>query len=471
MAPLLPEVRELTGSREDLELVRTFYTDLCVPEFPDADERESLVNIERYLALKTSGWYGLNNYHVRVLLQNGRPIGGAIADYLAGPNTGVIEFLVVAPSMRGRGLGHRLLEDMEATLESDAQAAGLKGLSAIAAEMNDPYRRAMADDSMDPFVRLLIWSDWGYRKLDFAYVQPRLSPGRNPVTSLLLAWKPRVVPPGDAVPARMIKHMLHEYIRWAMRIEHPEQSPEFALMASQLDARDRVELVPLDGYVGHDPARCLVVREIVAADDPDLPATRELYRAYFNDAATAVEAPMLGAVAGGRTARADEYACHLWALRASSDGPVAGLVSFFTFPGAGFGGYVALAPPLRGTDRLPLVLARVEAQMVRDGLAASGWYVECDDRVVVVFRRAGFHEVAVTYRQPSLRPGGSTPELHLLYKAFGRTSEVPMLKREVFLDAVRRIYCGVYAIDRPEDEPLYRELAQQVSGSPLVPLR
>jgi hypothetical protein len=335
--------------------------------------------------------------------------------------------------------------------------------------MNDPFRGSLADDSMDPFARLRIWSDWGFQKLDFPYVQPALSAEQQPVTSMLLAWKP-VAAAGQTVPADTVKWVVHEYLRWAMRIEHPDRSAEFGAMARYLDPRDAVDLIPLDRYVGHDPARPFLVHEISTAEDEDLPALRALYRACFPDRATAVAESAIGVGPRGVSRRCADHAYHLWALRGAASGPVAGLVSFFTLPGSGFGGYVALGPPLRGTGRLPLVLARVEAQMLRDGFGATGWYVECGDEAVASLVRAGFYEVALAYRQPPLSPGGPAPGLHLLYKSFGRAYEAPKLEGEKLLEATRQIYRVVYAIDRPEDSDLYWNLARQVPAG-VVPFR
>jgi GNAT superfamily N-acetyltransferase len=467
MALAAPEIRDLGAAPADLDLLRAFYERLYVPAFPDADERESLANIERYLELRSRGWYGANNYRVRVLLDGAEPVGGAIADYLAGPNVGVIEFLVVAPGLRGRDVGRRLFEDVEAALAADARAAGAPGLRAVVAEMNDPFRWSLAHDSMDPFDRLLIWSRWGFSKLDFPYVQPALSTHQRPVPSMLLAWKPLGEAAG-AVAAGLVKHVVHEYVRWAMRIEDPGRSTEFAAMARYLDGHAEVGLVPLDRYVGHDGERPFVVDEL-ATDDPDLDAVRVLYAVHFRDSATAVDAAALGRVPVVR--RSGEHAYHLWALRLARGAPVAGLASFFTLPEAGFGGYVALAPPLRGTGRLPLLLSRIETQMIRDRLGAAGWYVECGDAVLGAFLRLGFHEVPVAYRQPPLRPGEPAAALHLLYKTFGRAYAPPTLSGAALLAALRRILRVVYAVERPEDEPSYRDVARAVDASGAVPLR
>ena len=65
---------ELTHSREDKKLLRYFYEELYVPEFSDADERESLENMEQYLELKAQGWYGKNNYHIIIATEAGKLI-------------------------------------------------------------------------------------------------------------------------------------------------------------------------------------------------------------------------------------------------------------------------------------------------------------------------------------------------------------------------------------------------------------
>jgi GNAT superfamily N-acetyltransferase len=181
---------DLTDSRADRALLRRFYDDVYTPEFPDPDEKESLANIERHLELKAEGWYGDNAYHVVVVESGGAIVAGAIADYLVEPNAGAMEFLVVTPSSRGQGLGRRLLDWTEALIAADAQRAGRPGPDFIVAEINDPFRVDLAADNLDPFLRARVWGGWGYRKLDFPYVQPALSEAQRPVHHLMLAVKP-----------------------------------------------------------------------------------------------------------------------------------------------------------------------------------------------------------------------------------------------------------------------------------------
>jgi GNAT superfamily N-acetyltransferase len=466
------ELRDLSATPADRALLHAFYRDLYVAEFPDPDERESLANIERYLDLKDRGWYGANNYHVALLLEDGRPVGGSVSDYLAEANAGVIEFLVVERSRRGRGVGRRLLEWTEQRLAADARERTGRDLDLVVAEMNDPFK-SPPGDSLDPFLRLRVWDAWGYAKLDFPYVQPALSSEQKPVAHLLLAIK-RLRPLGAAVPAPAVRHVVHEYLRWAMRIEDPETSAEFRAMARWLEARPSVGLVPLGAYVGHDDARPLFVREVTTADDPDLEGILDVYRTAFPPGPTAVPPESFLKVLGSGRPPQDPWVYHLWALRASRGGPVAGMTSFFTLPGAGFGGYVAFGPPLRGAGRLPLLLPRVEEQMVRDGRGARGWYVECEPATdhAARFSRAGFHEVAVRYRQPRVAADvAETPVLQLLYKEFGAGHGAPALDVAELLEALSWIFRAVYGIERPREDPLFVDVARQLAAAGSVPFR
>jgi GNAT superfamily N-acetyltransferase len=120
-----------------------------------------------------------NNYHILLIIHEQEVVAASIVDYLSEPNAGVIEFLVVHPDHRGRGLGRRLHDWTQQVLQADAARAGKRALDWIVAEMNDPFKTPR--DSIDPFDRALVWHAWGYEKLRFPYVQPSLGDGKSPV--------------------------------------------------------------------------------------------------------------------------------------------------------------------------------------------------------------------------------------------------------------------------------------------------
>ena len=466
------EIRELSAAPDDLARLSQFFERLYVPEFPDPDERESLANIEQCLRRKAKGWYGRNDYHVLLLFERGELRGGSIADYLAEVDTGVIEFLVVDPKRRRAGLGRALLERTEQLLAADARRDG-RELAAVVAELNDPFK-SPREDSLDPFARLRIWGRGGYAKSDFPYVQPALSPEQRPVSHLMLAVKPFGVRAG-ALPADTVLRIVHEYIRWAMRSEDPSSRPEYRAMGEHLARHREVAMVSLAVYIGEDAGRPLLVHEITTTEEPDLDAVVMVYARAFPAGPTAVDPAVFRHSVENAGRRSGGYAHHLWALRPFPDAPVAGMTSFFTLPGAGFGGYLAFDEPLRHRGRLRAALAKIEAQMIADDHGARGWYIECarEAGVLPILCRLGFREADVDYRQPRLRetdPDGEVP-LALLYKDFGAVHREPVVGVGGLLDSIASILRVVYGVERPTEHRVYRSVAASLAAREVVPFR
>jgi GNAT superfamily N-acetyltransferase len=87
----------------------------------------------------------------------------------------IITYVVVAPEMRGHGLGRRLIDHASAVVRQ---------------RLHDQEALLFAETEKGdgPFVRdrFTFLARAGFRRLDFAYVQPALAPGKMPVTDLLL---------------------------------------------------------------------------------------------------------------------------------------------------------------------------------------------------------------------------------------------------------------------------------------------
>ena len=513
------EFREIDHSPDSLAALARFYRDRYVVEFPDPDERESLANMRRYLALKAQGWYGPNNYHILVAERGGEPVGGAVFDYLAAPNAGVIEFLFVAAAHRIAGIGRALLDEAIRILRVDALQRGGRRLAAVVAEMNDPFRRPATPDNLDPFCRAAIWGKWGFGVVEFPYVQPALSAGQASVDGLVLIARIFRAAPKSGISAAWVKLVVAEYLRWAMRIADPATSADYCAMADFLDRRSRVALRPLPQYIGDDPQREFEVEEIFADDEangagengagdernvlrgngapgcadhggrsaelagtparddrgrPPAPSMASAFRAAVALAHAAI--PFPGRVASPRefaaalaARRAGGPAYHLWALRAPGADAIEGMASFFSLPSAGFGGYLVLTGSLRGRGLLPLLVARIETRMIRDGTKAEGWFVECGQESVAAFVRVGFAEVPLDYRPPPVGeslPASRPPEpLHLLYKRFGPLRSPPVLEPAFVLRALREILRDVYGIAAPHRHPCYRVARRSLSGA------
>ncbi|WP_407280253.1 GNAT family N-acetyltransferase [Aromatoleum evansii] len=457
--------REIDASPAGLATLERFYRERYVAEFPDPDERESLDNMRRYLALKAQGWYGDNNYHIVVAEIGGEAVGGVVFDYLAMPRAGVIEFLFVVSDWRESGIGRALLDEAIRLLRRDARRRGAR-LAAVVAEMNDPFRRPATPDNMDPFRRAAVWGRWGFGVLEFPYVQPALSAGQLPVDGLLLIMRPFGRVPQSGFRSHWVELVVAEYLRWAMRIEDPAADRDFLAMAEALASRPRVALVPLGRYVGQEPTDGLLIETVSSPVRPP------------DGIATAVAIARAAIPVPGRVAAAQDFAAafavgdsgaaryHLWLLRAAADAPVEGMASFFTLPTAGFGGYLVLAGSLRGRGLLRPVLARIEARMRQDGTSAESWFIECGTESVAVFRHVGFVEVPCDYRPPAVGggpPGGAPERLHLLFKPFGMRRAPDRLDRNFVCRALREILCFVYAIGNPAAAACYRRVLRTLA--------
>jgi len=458
-------LRELSDAPADRAALAAFYADIYEQEFPDPDERESLANIMDYLQRKSRGWYGLNNYHVLIAESEDGVVGGCLLDYLERPNAGVIEFLFTSAGARGSGLGGRLFEHAEQLLQADAQRAGRAAISWIAAEMNDPYAIPSVPDNLDPFLRARIWDGWGFGALDFPYVQPALSAEGRPVESLLMIAKLFEPEWRKGVAAKRVDLLVAEYLRWAMRIETPSENADYRAMAAWLAPRETVAWDRLKRVIGEDAPRAFGVLEVRDARAPEFEAAIGVYGRAFATPATAVEPASF--VRGLKRYGESGYRYHLWGIRDEANRSIAGMASFFSFDGMGFGGYVVLEAGLRGAGCLRPVLARIEQQMRADDCGVRGWLIECEnDETSAIFAHCGFRALALDYQQPIL-PGAvvaSTVPLQLMYKPLGRVYASPVLSGEELLAGLAQVLRYVYRVDDPQAHATYRSVAAQVDG-------
>jgi GNAT superfamily N-acetyltransferase len=454
--------KDLSDERDDRDLLSRFYDDLYVAGFPDPDERESLANMERYLELRRHGWYGPNSYHIILALDGERTVAASVSDYLASPNCGIIEFLVVDESMRGTGVGKKLHAATIEALHADARRAGHDGIDAVVIELNDPFQVAPADDNYDPFERAMIWDRWGYGRLCFPYVQPALSADQQPATCLLLAVKPIAARLEQEVPPDLVIEILRGYLRWAMRIEDPDADPIFMQMQRFLAAAPAIRIEPLAVYVGRDPERPVTVVPVENDRDPNFRRAVELYTKAFPPGPTVIDTEMFRSALQWFADR-DDVHYHLWALANAPHEQPFGMTSFFVMPRFGFGGYLAFDESMRGGGRARIVIKRVEEQIIRDASGARVHYIECAPHSTEesIFCSLGFQPVPMRYIQPATvdeehfgSEGG--PEITLLQKTLGSDDGRSAFDPDRLLEDLKVWLTEVYRIAHPESSETFR---------------
>ncbi len=445
-------IKELSDSPEDFNTLTRFYNELYIANFPDPDERESLANMKRYLQLKQEGWYGKNSYHIILAFDGDKIVAASVSDYLAIPNCGIIEFILVDEAVRGRAFGKTVHDATVKAFNQDAQKQGHTSADGVVIELNDPFRVAPVNDNYDPFERAMIWDRWGYGRLCFPYTQPALSADQNPVTCLLLAMKSLAPQFRHEVPTTLVRDVLEGYMKWAMRIEDPKEHAVFAEMQGFLSQLPGLQIEPLSHYIGRDPDKPLSVTPITAASDPAFDSVTGIYARAFPPGPASIDVAMFAHALKWFPGRAD-VRYHLWALSEKPGAPVAGMVSFFTMQRFGFGGYAALEPPLKGSGRIGTVLRRVEEQMIRDSEEAQYWYIECvpGSPEETIFQRLGFAPVPVEYYQPPLSGGeGLALRVTLLMKRLGCDYGRAEFPPAGFLDDLKVLLAEVYRLKDPE---------------------
>ncbi|QSO53954.1 GNAT family N-acetyltransferase [Alicyclobacillus curvatus] len=212
-----------------------FYAHIYLREFPDPNERESLDNMLMYLSKKQTRWYGQNNYHVTLMVdQHQRIVGGAIYDYIFKANCGVMEFMAVNADHRMKGYGRTLYNHVVSELRSDARKSNRKPLQFMLAEVDNPMYDHV-DSEEDAIGRLHFWTKLGFEALNFPYVQPALSPEKEVVRSLVLTYRTYdELPKPTKVQVEALIPAIEEYARLAMRIEDPQQNTEIHEMTNYL---------------------------------------------------------------------------------------------------------------------------------------------------------------------------------------------------------------------------------------------
>ncbi len=226
----------LAGAPDDL--VRDFHAGLLRSTFPP-DELESLDDLRATLATGADGVLALDGERI---------VGGVVHEPFVGGAVRLVGYLVVDASMRGRGLGPRLL--------AAARAQSDSGL--VLGEIEDPRHFAVSADD-DPVARVRFWARLGCRLLPLPYVQPALHDGARRVRHLLLIALPQGDDPlPEAVPGRLVGDFLTEYFAASEGTVSP-QDPDLRPLLERCEAPtlrlwplDRLDVVDVDGADGTD---------------------------------------------------------------------------------------------------------------------------------------------------------------------------------------------------------------------------
>jgi GNAT superfamily N-acetyltransferase len=208
------------------ELLQVFYENIYLPAFPIVSEREDPRLWRRRL------WGGEHLVELHGLIaghnlgdkEQRQIAGGILFHYLPTSGSGLIDYVVVSPNRKRRGVGRWLMDRAKAGLETVAKGRD-RELVAVFMEVNDPRRVSEAEDSMNPWARIRFFQEWGAKVVDVPYVQPELLPGQGRARDMvLLAALPRQTDP-LFISARAVLEFVYEEYR-AYGVSNPEKDPD-----------------------------------------------------------------------------------------------------------------------------------------------------------------------------------------------------------------------------------------------------
>ena len=213
-----------------------FYTSIYMDCFPDRDERESFDNILGYLhQAKGQEEY---TYHIILLKDKGKIVGGAIFDYFKRTNSAIIEFIAVKRELQSSGLGTVLFKKIQQILSFQANVFAKKDIDNIFCEIDSPM---YSSASVKKY--LYFWKKNNFKHIAFDYLQPALSSGQNPVRGLWFTVLTKSAQ--ETVDTGLLRTVLFDYMRYCMHISNPLENAEYREMMGELEGKDLVEILSI----------------------------------------------------------------------------------------------------------------------------------------------------------------------------------------------------------------------------------
>jgi GNAT superfamily N-acetyltransferase len=227
----------------DMRLAHDFYESVLAPSFP-RDEIEPLRGLTDALSKPPESRPRI----VLALDKSRNVVGGIVGEWYPHSRVLLIAYLATRPDLRGSGIGYRLTK-----VVSDWALERRSAL--IIAEIEPPDRSPVAEAYGDPVARLRLFDRLRGRVLDMPYWQPRLSPDRNRVPLLLVAFHID----SDAcdqeenemsIPADLISIFLDEYFSACEGEEEGvARGLEYSRMQNFLQGTSSVSTMPVKEYL------------------------------------------------------------------------------------------------------------------------------------------------------------------------------------------------------------------------------
>ncbi|EGC34343.1 hypothetical protein DICPUDRAFT_98253 [Dictyostelium purpureum] len=247
----------------DRELLERFYKEIMIPNFPNKYELEPLENWIQAFSSEIRDDPNISDLHILLALRwsdsSTQPIieGVIIFEYFSANNCGLLTYLIVQKTFKGKGLDRILVESAIEILNQNAKSQGfLPGCNAIFLEVYSGEKVTIKQDVVDPRMRHSIYHQIGFRLIDFEYIAPPLSITYPKLKHFLLTVYltehiPKM-PLEDGkyyLPSSVLKNFITVLWKNAYatnKIKHqPQVDGDFTRMIEQFEYREKVPLLDL----------------------------------------------------------------------------------------------------------------------------------------------------------------------------------------------------------------------------------
>lgn len=219
------------SNKASLDYFLKFYNDILLESFP-SEQIESYDQLLDTLNKKKNGFFGKNSYHILIIYDNENILGGIIYDYFIDSNTGMIEYIATSKKYRKAGIASYAFSIACKNLNETAVKNGYSSISFICCELEKVIFKEKSNH--------YFWKKFGFKKLDFDYIQPSLDKGKPLVRDMTLGIITNSIDApfyDSCISKDILKSILYDYSYYTMRIENPKKEQYFIEMMKQLDKK------------------------------------------------------------------------------------------------------------------------------------------------------------------------------------------------------------------------------------------
>lgn len=220
-----------------LDIFKRFYKEVLESSF-DEDELETYEQLLDTLKKSERGDNGLNSYHVLIVLEENALLGGVIYDYFIDTNTGIIEYIATSNKVTQKGVASYAFQVVNKLLNEEAKRNGYEKISYITCEVEKEIDGKGSNH--------YFWEKFGFRALDFSYIQPPLDEDKEVVDIMnfgIITKAPLAIYDKEEIEKDELKSILHDYYHYTMRIEDVEHCEYYIKMCHDIDSKEKIKLI------------------------------------------------------------------------------------------------------------------------------------------------------------------------------------------------------------------------------------